>query len=254
MTSFNFLKFPHEHGLTAIWIASVCLGIGFAFFEEIQIVGILLALLFSVFAFFSSDSIIESVKRSDLNFFPIILIIGITVLIILLKPIFELFLILGVLIVVTIFWVILSSQSRQRPPLELLIGTVALALLAPFVYVISSSTYENFTKILGISWIFISVTVLFIIYVESLRGKVKFTTPLVIWLIFLISFLPLLFAQIISPFTLLAVIEPTLLAIIQVWRKELLKVSKRPIKYVGFQLVIRLTLFVILILITSFIL
>jgi hypothetical protein len=175
-------------------------------------------------------------------------------LIILIKPNLELFLILGFLGTVTICWIILFSQSRQSNPLELVIGTIALALLAPFVYVVSSSTYDNYIEIVGISWIFIAVTVLFILYVESLRGKVRFTTPLFIWLIFVVSFIPFLIAQIISPLTLLATIEPTLLAVVQVWRKELLKVTKRPIKSVGFQLVVRLSLFVVLILMTSFIL
>ncbi len=247
-------KLPREHGLTAIWAASVLLGIGLSLGGEVKIEGLLLSLTFSLLVIFGSDSIMETMKRkfSNIIWLPSLTIILSGLLIFLWKPVLEILFIFSILGLLTGGWLIYAIHSRHLSLYELIFGSVALAMLAPFIYIVSTVNVpiETFFKAFSLCWINIGVTILLIVYVESLRGKVPTYSSLLIWCLFLTSFIPLILLQLLHPISLIAIIEPTFLSIFQTWKKELLKISKKPIKKVGIQLLLRLFVFVSLILIT----
>ena len=259
----NFLrklgfKLPREHGLTAIWIVSVLLGVGLSlglsFAGELQLEGLFLSLLFATLVIISSDSIIEMAKRRfiAISWIPLISILLIVSLIVLLKPLLELLIILAILGSFAFGWLVLAFKSRQLSPYELIFGSIALAMMTPFIFIVSTVNIplEATFKALSISWINIGVTILMILYVESLRGKVPPNSALIIWSFFLVSFIPLILVQWLHPISLIAVIEPTTLVVHQSWKKELLKISKKPIKTVGIHLLLRLFISGNLILVT----
>ncbi|MFX0150006.1 MAG: hypothetical protein ACFFAJ_04435 [Candidatus Hodarchaeota archaeon] len=245
-------KLPREHGLTAIGIVAVLLGIGFSFTGEIEFIGLLLTLFFSVVVILGSDSTMSAIKRkfSSINLVPGVMIILTAILIVTWKPIWQVFFIFFILTIMTSAWMIFAYKSKKLSPLELVFGAVALSMLASLVFVVSSTVIEitYFVKVLAFNWIFIGVTVLLILYVESLRNKVNPYFPLGTWIIFLISFLFLIMFQVLPVISLIAIIEPTTLGIYQGWKKEIIKESNKPIKTVGIQLLVRLFLFACLIL------
>ncbi|MFX0205882.1 MAG: hypothetical protein ACFFDT_07825 [Candidatus Hodarchaeota archaeon] len=247
-------KLPREHGLTAIWIVSVLLGVGLSFMGELQLEGLLLSLIFAILVIISSDSIIEMIKRqfTEIKWIPILSIFVTVSIIVLWKPILELLIILAILGSFTIGWLVFAFRSRQLSPYELVFGSIALAMMAPFIFIVSTTniSLETSFKAYSISWINIGVTILMILYVESLRGKTPPNSALVIWSFFLVSFIPLILVRWLHPISLIAVIEPTFLTVYQSWKKELLKISKKPIKTVGIHLLLRLFVFGTLILVT----
>ncbi|MFX0124362.1 MAG: hypothetical protein ACFFAE_12040 [Candidatus Hodarchaeota archaeon] len=247
-------KLPREHGLTGIWLISVLLGIGLSLIGELRLEGLLLSFTFSILVILSSDSIIETIKRKSagISWVPLLSICLIVILIVIWKPVWEVLLILASLGLLTSGWFVFAFQSRQFSPYELIFGSVAFAMLTPFIFIVSTINVpiEISFKAFSISWINIGVTILMILYVESLRGKVPPNSPMIVWSFFLVSFIPLILIQWLHPITLIAAVEPTFLTVYQSWKKELLKISKKPIKTVGIQLLLRLFVFGILILIT----
>lgn len=245
-------KLPREHGLTAIGIVAVLLGIGFSFTGEIEFIGLSMTLIFSVIAIFGSDSTMSPIKKkfSSINLFPTVMILLIIFLIVYWKPIWQVFFILFILAILTGAWMISAFKSKKLSPSEPVFGSVALSMLASFIFVVSSTEIDltYFKKVLALNWIFIGVTVLLILYVESLRDKVNPYFPLGTWIVFLISFFLLILLQVLPIISLIASIEPTFLGIYQGWKKELVKESKKPIKTVGIQVLVRLFFFAFLIL------
>ncbi|UCG03831.1 MAG: hypothetical protein JSW11_07560 [Candidatus Heimdallarchaeota archaeon] len=247
-------KLPREHGLTGIWLISVLLGVGLSLTGKFHLEGLLLSLTFSILVILSSNSIIETIKRKStgISWIPLLSIFIIVFLIIIWKPVWEILLVLAILGLLTSGWFVFALQSRQLSPYELIFGSIAFTMMTPFIFIVSTIhiPIEISFKAFTISWINIGVTSLMILYVESLRGKVPTNSPLVVWSFFLVSFIPLILVQWLHPISLIAVIEPTFLSVHQAWKKELLKVSKKPIKTVGIQLLLRLFVFGILILVT----
>jgi hypothetical protein len=173
-------------------------------------------------------------------------------LILLWKPVWELLLVLGISGLLICGWFVFAFQSRQLSPYVLIFGSMALAMMTPFIFIVSTTQVpiETSFKAFTISWINIGVTLLMILYVESLRGKVSPYSPFLAWSFFLVSFIPLMLVQWLHLISLISIIEPTFLSLYQAWKKELLKISKKPIKTVGIQLLLRLLVFGNLILIT----
>jgi hypothetical protein len=230
------------------------LGVRLSLTGGFRIEGLLLSLIFSILVIISSDSIIETIKGkfTRISWFPLLSILITVFLILLWKPVWELLLVLGILGLLTCGWLVFAFQSRQLSPYELLFGSIALVMMTPFIFIVSTIhlPMETSFKAYTISWINIGVTILMILYVESLRGKVPPNSSMVVWSFFLVSFIPLIIIQWLHPISLIAVIEPTFLSVHQAWKNELLKISKKPIKTVGIQLLLRLFVFGILILIT----
>ncbi|MFX0184434.1 MAG: hypothetical protein ACFE95_15235 [Candidatus Hodarchaeota archaeon] len=245
-------KLPREHGLTAIGIVAVLLGICFSLTGEVEIIGLFMTLFFSVIVIFGSDSTMIAIKKkiSSRNLFPIVMIIIAVVLIIAWKPIWHVIFVLFILVILTGVWGVSAFKSKRLSPSELVFGAVALSTLTSFIFVVASTEINQayFKKVLGLNWVFIGVSILLILYVESLREKVNPYFPLGTWIVFLTSFLLLILLQVLPIISLIALIEPTFLGIYQGWKKELLKESKKPIKTVGIQLLVRLSLFTFLIL------
>lgn len=247
-------QLPREHGLTGIWLVSVLLGVGLSLTGELRLEGLLLSLVFSVLVIISSNSIIEIIKRrfTVISWFPLLSIFITVFLILLWQPVWELLLVLGILGLLTCGWLVFAFQSRQLSPYELIFGSIALAMMTPFIFIVSTIhiPIETSFKAFTISWINIGVIILMILYVESLRGKVPPYSSLLVWSFFLVTFIPLILVQWLHPISLIAIIEPTFLSVHQAWKKELLRISKKPIKTVGIQLLLRLFVFGILVLIT----
>ncbi len=122
---------PREHGLTAIWFASVLLGIGLSLVGDVKIEGLLLSLAFSILIIFGSDSLMEMVKRKFTNIYwlPSLTIILSGLLIFLCKPALEILFIFSILGLLTSGWLFFAFRSRQLSPYELTLGSIALAML-----------------------------------------------------------------------------------------------------------------------------
>ncbi|MFX0171454.1 MAG: hypothetical protein ACFE9L_05995 [Candidatus Hodarchaeota archaeon] len=231
-------KLPREHGLTAIGVVAVLLGIAFSLTGEIDIIGLLMTLIFSVVVILGSDSTMSTIKRkfSSIKLFPAVIIEIITFLILSWKPIWQVFFIFFILAIMTSAWMISAFKSRKLSPLKLVFGAVALSMLVSLISVVSSTVIKTtyFVQVLAFNWIFIGVNVFLILYVESLRDKVNPYLPLVTWIIFLFSFLLLIMFRVLPIISIIAIIEPTILGIYQGLKKEVLKKSKKPIKTVVF--------------------
>ena len=246
-------KLPREHGLTIILISSVGLGLGLAFQATVDIIGIILSLLFAVFILLSTDSIMSLVKppHDRIEWVPISSVLVLSLLIIGWRPIMEVFLILGVMGILSVGWMVNSYRTKKVMSLELMLGATSISFLTTYIYVVStiSLSSEILLQILIVNWIFIGIAVIHIQYVETLRGKLTIDVLFYSWLVFLASIIIPVSYQIVGPLIVIPLIEPTIFVLLQTYRKELLKESKRKIKTIGFQLMFREWLAVILLLI-----
>ena len=77
-------------------------------------------------------------------------------------------------------------------------------------------------------------------YVETLRNKISIRIFLYSWIIIVLSLIIPLSLQIVSIVIFIPLVEPTILVLMQVYRKENIKESKRNIKLIGLQLMFRL--------------
>jgi hypothetical protein len=246
-------RFPREHGLTSIWVGAVGLGIGLSLYSSIDFVGLLLSLTFATSILFSSDSLLMQIKRKpeDLQWMPILTIAVTSIAMIFWNQTIELLLVFGVMGVLTVGYLIVSMQSNKQTPTELTLGSVSMGFVATCVYlaIVGDVTTQNFIGTLVINLAFIGVSIVHILYVETLKEKISIRNFLFSWIVILGILFILLTLQIVGVVIFIPLVEPTVLVLMQVYRKEKIKESKRNIKIIGLHLMFRLWMVVILLLV-----
>jgi len=246
-------RFPREHGLTSIWVGAVGLGIGLSLYSQIDLIGLFLSLVFALSVLLSSDSLMVQIKRKSTEFewMPPLAIAASSLGIIFWNQTLELLLILGILGGFTLGYLLVSMQSKKQTPTELILGSVSMGLFASSIYmvIVGNVIPQVFIEILVINWAFIGVSIVHILYVETLKEKISIRIFLFSWILIVgILFIPLTL-QIVGVVILIPLVEPTILVLMQVYRKEKIKESKRNIKIIGLQLMFRLWMVVILLLV-----
>jgi len=246
-------RFPREHGLSSIWVGAVSLGVGISLYSSIDIIGLVISLAFVSSILFSSDSLMMQVKRKndEIELIPLLVVLMTSVIMIIWDQTFELILVMGLMGVLSLGYLLASFGSRKQTPIELILGSVAMGLLTTCMYLVSvgSVTTKAFSEILVINWVFIGVSVIHIQYVETLKEKISIKTFLYSWILFLGSVLILLNFQIVQVVILIPLVEPTIFVLMQVFRREKIKESKRNIKIIGLQLMFRLWIAVLLLIV-----
>jgi hypothetical protein len=239
--------------LTSIWVGAVGLGIGLSLYSSIDFVGLLLSLAFVTSILFSSDSLLMQIKRKpeDLQWMPILTIAVTSIAMIFWTQTVELLLILGIMGILSVGYLMVSMQSKKQTPAELILGSVTMGFLTACIYLatVVDGTTQNLIEILVINFAFIGVSIVHILYVETLKEKISIKNFLFSWIVIVgIFFIPLTL-QIVGVVVFIPLVEPTVLVLMQVYRKEKIKESKRNIKIIGLQLMFRLWMVVILLLV-----
>ncbi|MHA1979141.1 MAG: hypothetical protein ACW98I_19730 [Candidatus Hodarchaeales archaeon] len=246
-------RFPREHGLTSIWVGAVGLGIGMSLYSSIDFVGLILSLTFATSILFSSDSLLMQIKRKpeELPWIPLLTISVTALAMIIWNQTLELLIVFGVMGVLTVGYLIVSMQSKKQTPTDLTLGSVSMGFLATCIYlvIVGEVTIHNFIEILVINIAFIGVSIIHILYVETLKEKISIRNFLFSWIVIVGIFLIPLTLQIVGVVIFIPLVEPTVLVLMQVYRKEKIKESKRNIKIIGLQLMFRLWMVVILLLV-----
>ena len=118
-----------------------------------------------------------------------------------------------------------------------------------YLVIVGNVATQTFIETLVINWVFIGVSISHIQYVETLKDKISIRNFLFSWIVIVgILFVPLSL-QIVGVVIFIPLVEPTILVLMQVYRKEKIKESKRNIKIIGLQLMFRLWMVVILLLV-----
>jgi hypothetical protein len=241
-------RFPREHGLSSIWVGAVALGVGLSFYLHIDFIGLIISLAFASSILLSSDSLMMQIKcKSDeFEWMPPIAILVSSLGMVIWNHTVELFLVMGVMGVLTLGYLLVSMKSKKQTPAELIVGSVSMGFLTTCTYlvIVGSVTFNVFIEILVFNWVFIGVSVIHVQYVETLRDKISIRNFLVSWIIILGSLLIPLSLQIVNVIIFIPLVEPTVFVIMQVYRKEKIRESKRNIKIIGLQLMFRLWLVV----------
>jgi hypothetical protein len=141
-------------------------------------------------------------------------------------------------------------MNRAHTTDELIIGTLALTLLIPLIYINTTSALvilssEDFFWIMAIWWLVSGFTSQLILYVQFVRRKLRLELYALSWLIFIITLIPVYYFQLLPIVTLAVLIEPTFFILkLQLTKPKLPKKPK--FKQIGRLLTVRLILYVIL--------
>ena len=237
-------RFPREHGLSSIWVGAVGLGIGLSFYSQFDLFALLLALIFASSVLFCSDSLMMQIKRKSDGFewMPPLTVIISSLGIILWNQTLELLLILGAMGGLFLGYLLVSLQSKKKSPIELILGSVSMSLLASSTYlvIVGNVTSQAFIELLVINWVFIGVSIAHIQYVETLKDKITIKNFFYSWIVIVGSLIIPSSMQIVNLVIFVPLVEPTIFVLMQVYRKEKIKESKRNIKIIGLQLMFRL--------------
>jgi hypothetical protein len=221
-----------------------------SFYSSIDFIGLLLSLAFVSSIFLSSDSLMIQVKRKpdEFEWMPPLAILLTSAGMIIWNHTIELLMVMGVMGGLTLGYLLVSRESRKQTPTELILGSVSMGFLTTCIYLVTaeSVTAKAFAEILVINWVFIGVSVIHIQYVETLWDKISIRNFLLSWIVILGSLLIPLNFQIVEFVILLPLVEPTIFVLLQVYRREKIKESKRNIKIIGLQLMFRLWVSVLL--------
>ncbi|MFX0115655.1 MAG: hypothetical protein ACFFB3_13985 [Candidatus Hodarchaeota archaeon] len=246
---------PREHGLSMIWLSALFLGTGISFLKDIRIEGLILALSFSIITYLSHDAIRRTVKSrfSEIHWIPWISILALSITIWIWRPIWQIFSLFILLISLFGIWVIFAQRMQYTHTGTLVIGALNLTLLVPLIFLSSIKSVDeaNSLEMIAIWWLFAGITVLLILHVQRMRNKIRFNVPLIIWALFLFSFVPLFLSQAMNVFFGISLIEPTLNEVFQFIRQDKIKNSKPRLKRVGLVVTARIFFFVFLILLVS---
>ncbi len=252
-------QFPQEHGLTAIWSASIILSLGFVIGSNIDSWGTLVSIVFAIILLLSSESISRIIKSRSLNvpILPLFLVSAVSLLLaaLYLTTPFELFL-FGLVIVIFLTWALFSAIFGPQSTISLSFGAFSLSAIFPLLVATGSiiGTMEDTLSLLAIWWLFSGLTVVLVLHVQAIRRKTSREYPILIWSFFLISFIPLILSGLASAWVLLATIEPTLHGLRKALSRDGLptKLTRRDYKIMGRNLTIRLLLFVGVILLVHY--
>ena len=246
-------RLPREHGLTIIWTGAISLGLGISIMNEYDISGLFFSLLFATGILFSADSLMKLAKnpRRNIQWLPMVTIVvtaGIMLLWVLRVELVFMLILTGV---VSMGWTFFSFQTKHVNPIELTLGSVAIGLIS---LIIIFSSVKNISpnlvqEALVVVWAFIGVSIAHIQYVETLRDKLTIKLFFLSWIFFLGTLVFPIILSIVTILIYLPLIEPTIFVFLQTYQKESLKVSRRKIKIIGFQLMFRLWIAVILMLV-----
>ncbi|MDH5404746.1 MAG: hypothetical protein OEY49_19745 [Candidatus Heimdallarchaeota archaeon] len=251
--------FPREHGLIAFWLASLYLSL-FTFITLGKIVPVdqrpirfsyfILAIIYSIIVIFSYGSIKNLVKSKfkKIEKIPIIILILFTIILLVLKPINELYWIFITIGLLSIIWGFLCIQTKKVNYNEIGVGILILSLHYPIIMVFTLGDIDNFPiqQIMAIWWIFTGIANATSIRVGSLRGRISHHQPLIRTFLFLISTIPLFSLNITHPIFILLMIEPIYQNILQWKRKPSIKESKLSIRKIGLNLILSLSASLIL--------
>ncbi len=250
-------SFPKEHGLIAIWSATLIFGLimGIADSSGIRIIfGIIVSLIFSFTIILSYETMTSTVKSkfTKINIAPL-LTLGLVSLFVLLWNLntysIRFFLLLFVIV---ILWVITAIFTNNLYA-QLILGSLAISLQYPIIYNIFNeiSDIQHYVHTIVTWWIYSSVVIILIVHVGCYRGKIKHNIPLYIWIGYSLSFLPLFITGILRPIALILLIEPSIRVIKQAIKRQTMKDLKRGIRKIGWEMVIGLYTFIIIVFIMA---
>lgn len=252
-------QFPQEHGLTAIWSASLILSFGFILGSNFDSWGSMVSVIFAIILLLSSENISRVIKSKRINvpILPSVLVFVASVLLVMLfltTP-FELFL-FGLVLITFLAWALVSGVYGAQSTISLSLGAFSLSAIFPLLVAtgLTIETMRDMLRLLAIWWLFSGLTVVLVLHVQAIRRKTSRRVPLLIWGFFLISFIPLILTGLSSPWILLATIEPTFHGLRKALSRNGLpaKLTRKDYKIMGRNLTIRLLLFVGVILIVHY--
>ena len=246
-------RLPREHGLTIIWTGASSLGVGISIMNNSDIIGLIFSMFFATSILFSADSLMKQAKNpsKEIQCLPILLIAVTAVIMLLWTSLrVELVFMLSIIGILSVGWIFFSYRTKQVNPMELVLGSVSIGLLSLVIFLASVKSISPILLQQGIVivWAFIGVAIAHIQYVETLRDKLSIKPFFLTWILFLGSLFIPISLSIVTIFIFLPLIEPTIYVLLQTYQQERLKNSRRKIKTIGFRLMFRLWLVVVLML------
>lgn len=250
------LSFPNEHGLVAIWASTLLFGITMGIVDGARTASIFYwdifhAILFSSAIILNYENIKNFVnsKFKEYRIFPLFILFSFSIGLLLYHlTIYSL--IFYILLAVAVgFWGVIAYHHKKQSYVEIVLGSLALSLQFPIIYhtIYHVINLNHFLYLLAIWWIYVGVILVIILNVGCYRGKIAHHYPIIIWLLFLLSFLPIFLLNYIEKIALILLIEPTVRAFRQYNGKYTMRDMRKSIKKIGWEMVIAIFTFTILI-------
>ncbi len=252
--------FPSEHGLIAIWSSTLIFGIIIGVLDGINSAsinywGIIHSFIFSFVIILNYENIkgFVSSKFKEYSIIPMISLFVISIGILVYYFTTYLFIFFAILAGLVALWAIAALKTGKQSYIEMTLGTLAISLQFPIIYGIITPIVNrsHYLYVMAIWWIYTGVILVIVINVGCYRGKIAHHIPLLVWIFYLLTFIPMFVLGYLEPIALLLMIEPSIRGVKQAISKQTMRDMRINIKKLGWNMVIALYTFIILVLVLA---